>query len=153
MIKKEEIHSITEQILQETQFIVEIKVNENKNEIFIFVDDINGLTIAECKRISRFVESKLNEKDEIFSLEVSSPGLSNPFKVRQQYVKNIGKEIEVLLTDGEKLLGKLLSVNVEDIIIETTELKKIANKKQEVKEEHKIEFNNIKTSKNIISFK
>jgi ribosome maturation factor RimP len=114
---------------------------------------MDGLTIEECKRISRFIESQLDKDSDDFYLEVSSPGLSNPFKVKKQYIKNIGKEIEIVLDDGEKITGKITEVNDDYIIAETTEIKKIANKKQEIKELHKIDFKNIKTSKNIISFK
>ncbi|MDR2011253.1 MAG: ribosome assembly cofactor RimP [Bacteroidales bacterium] len=152
MITKETVDRLTEQVLSETQFIVDTKIS-NKNEIFVFIDDMNGLTIEECKRISRFIESQLDRENEDFLLEVSSPGLTNPFKVKKQYIKNIGKEIEIVLTDGEKISGKLTDVNDSNIIVETTEIKKIENKKQEVKEQQKIDFTNIKTAKNIISFK
>ncbi len=45
-----------------------------------------------------------------FSLEVSSPGLDEPLKLKRQYQKNIGRNVEVTLQDGSKKEGKLLSI-------------------------------------------
>ena len=51
-----------------------------------------GVTIEECAKVSRIIESGLDREIEDFELEVSSPGLNSPFKVLPQYFKNIGKE-------------------------------------------------------------
>lgn len=152
MITKEEILILCNEALAESQFIVDIKVN-NANEIFVFIDDLNGLAIEECKRISRYIESKLDGENEDFSLDVSSPGLTNPFKVQKQYIKNLKKDIEIVMIDGEKITGKLIEVEQEHITVEISEKKKINNKKQEVSEKIKVDFINIKTAKSIISFK
>jgi len=152
MIIKEEILKLAEEALTETQFVVDVKIN-NANDIFIFIDDFKGLTIEECKRISRYIEANLDRENEDFSLEVSSPGLSNPFIVKKQYLKNLNKDIEILTKEGKKVIGKLINVEENYITIETTSIKKIENKKQEIKESDNIEFDYIKTAKNIISFK
>ena len=60
---------------------------------------INSLKKQECSRTT------------IFHLEVSSPGLDEPLKLHRQYLKNIGRKVEVLLKDGRKIEGKLLEVN------------------------------------------
>jgi ribosome maturation factor RimP len=152
MILKEEILKFVEKALSETQFIVDIKIS-NANDISVFLDDFNGLTIEECKRISRYIETQLDRENEDFSLEVSSPGLSNPFKVKQQYSKSLNKNVEVITTDGEKIIGQLIEVDDNYIILESSKIKKVNNKKQEIKEQHKLEYINIKVTKNLISFK
>ena len=149
MIAKEEILNACQAKLTENQFIVDCKVSNDFN-IIVYVDDINGITIDACKRISRALEAKLNDMIENFSLEISSPGLTNPFKVLKQYIKNIGNNVEIILKDGQKLEGKLLDANEDKIILEISE---INNKKQIVTEEIEIFLNNIKSTKNLISFK
>jgi len=118
----------------------------------VSIDDFNGLTILECKRISRFVESQLDREIEDFSLELGSPGLSKSFIVDEQYKKALNTEVEVVLIDGEKLCGIL--TNFMDGSIEITESKrvKIKNKKQDIEEKHIVLINNIKTTKSVITF-
>lgn len=152
MINKDNIQTICESALNESQFIVDVKISKS-NDINIFIDDLDGLAIEECKRISRFVESQLDREEEDYALEVSSPGLTKSFKVLKQYEKYLNKEVETVTDDGEKVTGILKEANKEFIIIETSATKKINNKKQLVVEETKIEFVNIKTTKSVISFK
>ena len=151
MFGKDKILNLCMEALSASQFVVDVKIN-NANDIFVYIDDFEGLTIEECRRINHYIESGLNREEEDFSLEVSSPGLSNPFKVKEQYTKNLNKKIEIITTDGEKIEGFLIEISENFIVIENSVIKKINNKKQEVKEQHKLEFVNIKTAKNIISF-
>jgi len=53
-----------------------------------------------------------------FSLEVSSPGLDEPLKLHRQYLKNVGRNVEVIRKDGIKTEGKLVGVSGTDIVIE-----------------------------------
>ncbi len=152
MINKEDIENICKTALKDSQFIVEVKVSRN-NDIIVSIDDFDGLSIEECKRISRFVESHFDRDVEDYSLELGSPGLANPFKVRQQYVKNLGKEVECVTIDGEKASGTLLSVEDEYIVVGRTFTKKIENRRQTVNEETKINFSDIKSTRSVISFK
>jgi ribosome maturation factor RimP len=83
-----------------------------------------------------------------FSLEVSSPGIEEPLKLHRQYVKNTGRDVEVLLNDDSKKTGKLIEVNENDIVIEFTEGK---NKKAVVKQ-LTIAFSDIKETVVLIKF-
>ncbi len=152
MIKKEYIENICRQTLTDSQFLVDIKTTAS-NDIRVYIDDMNGLAIEECKRISRFIESQLEAEELDFSLEVGSPGLTKPFKVVEQYQKNIDKEVEIVYTTGEKLLGKLKEVTAESILVETSSTKKINNKKQLIIESTQVEFKDIKSTKSVLSFK
>lgn len=151
MIKKEEIKALCEGFLTESQFVVDVCVNTS-NDISVYIDDMNGLTISECARVSQAIEQQLDRDVEDFSIEVSSPGLTAPFRVEKQYLKNIGNQIEVLYVDGEKVSGKLVSVTPEKLVIENEVKKKVENKKVVEIEQTEIERVSIKTVKNIISF-
>ena len=152
MINKNEIEKLCKSALTETQFLVEIKINP-ANDIYIAIDDFNGLNIEECKRISRFIEENLNRDKEDFSIELGSPGLSNPFKVTEQNQKSLNKEIEVVLKTGEKISGILTSIREDEILVTYSYFAKMANKKQQISEISKIIFKDIKTTKSVISFK
>ena len=129
-------------------FLVSAKVN-TQNVISVFVDKANGISISECLQISRFIEQELDREIEDFELSVSSPGLSNPFEVNEQYQKNIGKEIVVKLSDGKKVKGRLIAFD-GDIILETN--KKEKGKKQIKKEKKIILSEQVKETKLVIKF-
>ena len=129
-------------------FFVDLKIS-NSNNIDLFIDSFEGITIKNCREVSKYIESQLDREQEDFQITVSSAGLDLPFRVKEQYIKNIGKQISVKTSEGNKHKGKLLSVNEEDIEIE--EQKKI--KKKIVTEIKNIRFENIKSAKVVISFK
>ncbi|HPF51101.1 MAG TPA: ribosome assembly cofactor RimP [Draconibacterium sp.] len=154
MIDKLKVEELVKEKLGEDLFIVEISVSKS-NVIHVFVDGFNGITIDQCIAISRNVEHNLDREEEDFELEVSSPGLTEGFKVRQQYIKYEGREIKVEKQDGEKLEGLLKISDEEGIILETSERKKLEGhkKKQLIVEEHNIKYEDIKSAKAVISFK
>lgn len=86
-------------------FCVSIKVKPTNN-IKVFLDGDNGLAIEKCVQFNRKLYKLIEESnvypDGDFSLEVSSPGLDEPLKLHRQYVKNTGREIEVVFEDGSK---------------------------------------------------
>jgi len=140
MITEEGIIKFIEEHIQGTDiFLVEVAVKPG-NVIRVHVDRPEGISIDECVKISRYLNSELDRDVEDYSLEVSSPGLSASFMVKQQYEKNIGRNIEVLLTDGLKISALLLSVSDKGITL------KVNGEEQETL------YEEIKTAKAIISF-
>lgn len=143
---------MVEEKLSDTMFIVDISVGSG-NAISIVIDSDLGLSIDKCVEMSRHIEHQFDRETEDFSLEVSSPGLTQPFKVLRQYLKNLGKEVEVVTAKGEKLTGILKSAEEGSFSIETTSNTKVEGKK--VTETKIREFfpNEIKTVKPVITFK
>ena len=152
MITKEKIQNLAEEVLSDDQFIVDITVGA-VNQISVFVDSDIGISIGECVQISRHIEASLDRETEDFSLEVSSPGLSLPFKVLRQYLKNIGREVEVVAQNGEKQKGILKSANPAGFEIEVVCKEKVDGEKVEVTRTLSYTFEQIKTVKIVISFK
>jgi ribosome maturation factor RimP len=131
-------------------FIVDIKISNN-NKIVIFIDDFQGITIDKCAEINRKIEKEFETEIGNYELEVSSPGLNMPFKVENQYLKNINNQISILLKDGMKYNG-ILKYSDNDIVkIEQTNISKIKGKKQKETNEFIINKENIKETKLIIS--
>ena len=115
-------------------FLVEVLVKPG-NVITVHVDRPDGISIDECVKISRYLNENLDREVEDYSLEVSSPGLGGAFRVKQQYEKNLGRDIEVLYTDGIKVTGKLQEVKEDGVVLNVKG------------EDEKIPFEEIKTAK------
>ncbi|TKC55803.1 ribosome assembly cofactor RimP [Pedobacter hiemivivus] len=133
-------------------FLVEVKMLPN-HKLIIHVDGDEGISIQDCAAISRHVGFHLEEENTIekaYNLEVSSPGVGEPLRLKRQYVKNIGRELSVKLTGGEVKEGKLLSADENSITIEA-KVKEKGKKVQLV--ETNIDFNDITETKVLISFK
>ena len=131
---------------QTDYFLVEVRIKPTNN-IKVFLDGDQGVSIEKCVQCNRALYKQLEElaffPDGDFSLEVSSPGLDEPLKMLRQYKKNIGRLVELLLQDGTKKEGRLMEVSEDGIIVEETRGK---NKKKEVIN-HAFLFDNIKTTK------
>ena len=84
------------------------------DKIVVEIDHAEGVWIDDCVDLSRYIESKLNREEEDYELEVGSAGIGQPFKVLQQYIIHIGKEVEVLGKDGKKWTGVLTDANEEN---------------------------------------
>lgn len=133
-------------------FLVEVKMLPN-NKLIIHVDGDEGITIQDCAAISRHVGFHLEEENTIekaYNLEVSSPGIGEPLKLRRQYDKNIGRELGLKLEGGAQKEGKLLSITETGILIEE-KVKEKGKKVQLV--ETTVDFNHITETKVLISFK
>ena len=158
MIRKEDIQKIMETYPgREGLFIVELKVSPS-NKISLFADRMEGITIEECVRISRFIEHKLDREKEDFELVVSSPGLDMPLRVKEQYLKNTGKNLKVTLRDHSEIKGKLIEVNDHGIVIEKEQKKgkKKGSRKKTAQEgpvRNEYAFDEIEQAKLIIEFK
>ncbi len=153
MVEKDKIVQLTEEKLKDGQFIVDLIISQS-NKITILLDSEDGLSIEDCVQISRHIESNLNRDEEDFELQVSSSGLGQPFKVYRQYLKNSGKEVEVVLTTGQKYEGVLTNVEKTGVDLEITKNEKVEGekKKRPVTRMAHFSFDEIKSVKNIIKF-
>lgn len=135
-------------------YLVEVTIGA-QNAISVFVDSDEAVTLADCIELSKHVEAQFDREVEDFELNVSSAGLSEPFKVARQFVKNIGKEVEVIGKDGIKNVGTLLAYNETGIELEMITLIKPegAKRKQEIATKESISFDKIKLVRIYISFK
>jgi ribosome maturation factor RimP len=135
-------------------FLVDVRINPSINKYEIFMDSATGVTIEQCTKVSRFVEFQMdndNRFSEKYSLDVSSPGMENPFKVQQQYDKNIGKTIEVVLLNGNKREGLLKKADGKVLHLEVHHPPKKKGMKPEIELET-YGFEEIKSVKKKIVF-
>jgi len=137
---------------REDLFLVGVKMHAG-GRLEVLVDGDGGIGIQECADISRYVGFQLEEENAIshpYRLEVSSPGIDTPLVLIRQYHKNVGREVQVTMDGGTIRKGKLAAVSEEGITL----LEKVKEKGKKAVEHHSvIPFENIKTTKVLISFK
>ncbi len=154
MIDKEQIKAIAEQYIEDPMFLVDAVVNPG-NIIVVEIDSDDSISIDDCIKISRSIESQLDRDAEDFELEVGSAGITAPFKLPRQYKKNIGNEVEVLSKAGQKLSGILKNATETGFTLTITKKVKAegAKKKTEVDEDLVFEYDEVKHTKYLIRFK
>lgn len=155
MILEEKVKELVSTRIEGSElFLVDVTIS-NGNNVRVLVDSLEGVKVAECAEISRGLSAELDLIDEDHSLEVSSPGLDAPLVLKQQYQKNIGRDVEVIFIDGKKKKGKLLAIGDNGIEIEVSE-KAIAGgsqkKKKNILVKKNVTFDEIKSTKVVISF-
>lgn len=155
MIKKEVVNQLVEEWLKEKDyFLVDVTISPD-DKIVVEIDHAEGVWIEDCVDLSRFIEEHLNRDEEDYELEVGSAGIGQPFKVKQQYINHIGKEVEVLTANGKKLKGLLKEAGDENFTVSVSKKVKVEGKKRpELQEEDIIfNYNEVKYTKYLISFK
>jgi ribosome maturation factor RimP len=132
-------------------FLVDVKISPGNN-VKVFIDADHGVSIEKLTQYNRRLYKQIEESglfpNDDFSLEISSPGLDEPLKLHRQYVKNIGRNVEVILKEGIKKEGRLMSATNNEIVIEEEK----QNKKNKEIVQHTISYNEIKTTKIQIKF-
>jgi ribosome maturation factor RimP len=131
-------------------FLVEVAVKPG-NQISVFIDGDHRVNVDSCRELNHFLNESLDRDKEDFDLTVSSSGADRPFKLPRQYKKNIGNALDVVTKTGEKFSGVLLKVNETGIEMEIPPLKK--PKKDPGIKIVSLEFSDIKTAKEVITFK
>jgi len=156
MNNESQIRAIEEKVMalissDPENFLAEVKIRPGNN-IKIYIDADRGMSIDKLAQYNRSLYKQIEESSFFpngdFSLEISSPGLDEPLKLHRQYLKNIGREVEVILKNAIKLQGKLVSATGDEILIDEER----KNKKQREVTQHTIPYNDIKTTKIQIKF-
>jgi len=152
MLLKENIKEVATKKANEINgFIVDVNISTD-NRIEILFDKENGVHIDDCLSISRYIHSEFDRDVEDYSLTVCSPGLTNAFKVKEQYFKNKGKEVVIKKNDGKRISGLLKAIlSNDDVILDVK--KKLKNTKNYSIQEVVVSLNEIKETKLKINFK
>ena len=148
----EKIESVLIPVLEQSGlFLVDLSVGSN-NRIMILIDSQKGISVDECVKISKYLESELDREKEDFELEVSSPGVGSSLKVFQQYVQNIGREVSVETNDNMNYIGELMKADEKSILVRIVSKVKSGKKKVKQIEDKMISFDEIHSTKVIIKF-
>lgn len=154
-MNQEKVKELLSEALAENEelFLIDLSFLA-ENKILIEVDGDKGVTLKECIRISRHIDHNLDREEEDFGLEVTSPNIANPLKVKRQYQKNIGKILQIKTITNENFEGVLTETNENQVFLEwkAREPKPIGKGKVTVVKTATIEYKNIEEAKVKIIF-
>lgn len=120
MLNKEDLKNWIEEYLSGTEYeLITLNVSAGNN-ILVEVDRLTGVDVDFCAELNRFLVEKLDAVEPDYSLEVGSVSLTDPFKTKMQYQKNLGHDVEVLV-EGKKLRGQLVSVDEDTFSVDIEE--------------------------------
>jgi len=140
MIDKEIVIKIVEDFFKSSDnYLVAIEIKPD-NTIVVEIDNDRAVSIDDCIALSSYIESKLDREKEDYALEVGSAGIGQAFKIKRQYRKNIGNEIEVLAQSGIKYVGILKAVDENTIILTVRKQIKPEGAKRKVTIEEDLTF-------------
>jgi ribosome maturation factor RimP len=145
---------VAAKLTDSSQFLVDVIVKGHKGpqKVLVVIDSDKGVTIDQCADLSREL-SKAFDETRLFTnsymLEVSTPGLDQPLRLKRQYPKNIGRSIKVVMKDQRMLEGKLIDTADEFVRIE----QEIGTGKAKEKVILEIPFSDIEKTFVLISFK
>ena len=133
MISKQDLTNWIEEYLKDTDYeLITLNISAG-NDILVEVDRLTGVDVDFCAELNRFLVEKLDAVDPDYSLEVGSVSLTDPFKTKMQYEKNLGHDVEVLVTtEGQsiKYKGQLVSVDEETFSVDCEEKVAVEGKKR-----------------------
>lgn len=155
MITKKQVEELLDGEFGESPlFFVEVEVT-GANDIRVLVDNDNGISIDDCVKVSRFLESSFDREIEDFALKVSSPGADQPLRTPRQYMKNVGRQVAVKNLEGKKITGELTEANENNIRVVVREKRRIEGRKSKewVEESFDFPYDQITETKVVISFK
>ena len=140
-------------------FLIEINMTSKKTiEIILDADEGLTLEKCQriSRYIENYLDTELPMGDD-YTIEVSSPGVARPLMYQRQYPKHIGRTLQITchpeklnleqnteggilskdkstedempISTGEKIEGKLLSIDNQEITLEFEEIRKEGKKK------------------------
>lgn len=104
-----------------------------------YIDKEGGITVNDCEAVAREMNTLLDEEDFIpdsYTFEVSSPGLGRPLKKEKDYVRNMGKKIEIRtyrsINRSKDFCGFLKAYDDTSVTIETEEGEELTFEKADI---------------------
>ena len=126
-MEKKELQAWIEAYLKDTDYELVTLTISAANDILVEVDCLAGVDVDFCAQLNSYLVDKLGDDD--YSLEVGSVSLTDPFKTKMQYEKNLGHDVEVLV-EGKKVRGQLVSVDESTFSVDVEEKVAVEGKKR-----------------------
>ena len=136
MLDKKQLQNWIEEYLNGTEYELITLTISAGNDILVEVDRLAGVDVDFCAELNHFIvdkiensEFRIQDSDLDYSLEVGSVSLTDPFKTKMQYEKNLGHDVEILI-EGKKMRGQLVSVDEETFSVDIEEKVEVEGKKR-----------------------
>lgn len=133
-------------------FVLDYNIS-SENDIKVIIDGDRPVNIDDCKEVNRAIEKSLEELDVDASVQVTSPGVDEPLKIKRQYFKNIGRKLSVKTAD-QTYKANLEAVKEDSIELQwkAREKKATGKGKVTVNKNKTIAFDNIEHAVVMINF-
>ncbi len=132
IMEKTQLQNWIEEYLQGTDYeLITLSISA-ANDILVEVDRLAGVDVDFCADLNRFLVEKIEANANAnadYSLEVGSVSLTDPFKTKMQFEKNLGHDVEVLV-EGKKYRGQLVSVDEDTFCVDVEEKVAVEGKKR-----------------------
>ncbi|MFT4838570.1 MAG: ribosome maturation factor RimP [Oleispira sp.] len=152
---KEKVEKLLKEAFEERSdlFLVDFKMGAG-NEIKVIIDGDDGVKLSDCMFFSRAVEHNLDREEYDFSIEVLSAGASSPLSFPRQFIKNVGRDLQIVDREKRTETGLLKGANEEGVTItwKAREPKPIGKGKITVEKEWTLKYEDIKQAKVVIKF-
>ncbi len=146
MSKREAYEARTEElmtpILERMQFeLVDVEYVKEGATWYLraYIDKEGGITVNDCEAVAREMNDILDREDYIedsYVFEVSSPGLGRPLKKEKDYVRSMGKELEIrtyrAIDKKKEFYGILTSYDEKTVTIETEDGSELTLEKADI---------------------
>ncbi|MCF2642269.1 MAG: ribosome maturation factor RimP [Lachnospiraceae bacterium] len=146
MTKKEIYEAKTEElilpILDEFHFeLVDVEYVKEGGTWYLraYIDKEGGITVNDCEDVSRKMNEILDREDYIdgsYIFEVSSPGLGRPLKKEKDYIRSMGKRLEIRtyrpINHEKEFYGVLKAYDADSVTIVTDEEEEMKFTKAEI---------------------
>lgn len=155
MIDANKVKALVEQWLDgKDYFLTDLTVTAD-NCITVEIDQADGVWIEDCVQLSRHIEDNLSRDEEDYELEVGSAGIGQPFKVLRQWQNHVGKQVEIITTDGRKLKGTLQEADAEHVVVSVRQKVQVEGKKRPTMQDVDVTLamNDVKIGRYVIDFK
>ena len=150
---RSKVETLLEASLEEekTLFLISLKIG-NDNSIRIILDGDQGVTLKDCMNVSRAIEHNLDREEYDFSLEVASAGVGSPLLNSRQFIKNIGRKLQVDLEDKNPIEGTLTTADDQAFTLEwkQREPKPVGKGKVTVTKQRTLSYADINTAKVLV---
>jgi len=123
---EEKLHQLILTLCEEEKIFLEDLIflgGGKKRLLKIIVDTESGITLSQCKNLSKKISDVFFRKDIFngdYQLEVSSPGANKPLEKDYEFNRSVGKELQVLYRDDEEIKsinGELISFKDNKVTI------------------------------------
>ncbi len=133
-------------------FLVHAEVRPSGKAI-VEVDNDKAITLNDLTAINKGLRDAFGEALDDLELEVSSPGMGRPFRVKRQFQKHTGRLVEVLKKDGQLLRAQLVAFDDEGITVKIEQPSKVKGRLPKLdKDTTAIPFAEIKSTQASINF-
>jgi ribosome maturation factor RimP len=133
-------------------FLVHAEVRPSGKAI-VEVDNDKAITLNDLAAINKGLRDAFGEALDDLELEVSSPGMGRPFKVKRQFQKHTGRLVEILKTDGQLLRAQLVAFDDDGLTVKIEQPSKVKGRLPKLdKDTTAIPFADIKSTQASINF-